>query len=185
MYRLTDIGRDIWIDRHTDGHTLGIIEQLCYLKKVYRQIHLNRQSSKLTIHRKSFIRDCQTFTEKCLIKKNHLFRSLILIYYFHYLVLRRSVQGTIENNLGPVPFRRSKDSRSQSLQTTNSLIARPDCLEVLTVDGTEMRLFGTKAFPLLILLSLRILHSSSRYNFDLYWTICAMDAGFCTGQFLF
>ncbi len=39
------------------------------------------------------------------------------------------------------------------------------CTEVLTVHGNELRLFGVKAFPLILLLMLCIWHSSSRYNF--------------------
>ncbi len=38
------------------------------------------------------------------------------------------------------------------------------CLEVLTVHGNELHLYGVKVFPLLLLCMLRIWHSSGRYN---------------------
>ena len=52
-----------------------------------------------------------------------------------------------DNNLGPDRFAGLKalDLDYYNLQTTNPLIARP-CLEILTFYGTELRLFGTKAF---------------------------------------
>ena len=40
------------------------------------------------------------------------------------------------------------------------------CLGVLTVHGTELRIFGVKAFPLLVLLMSCIWHCSSRYYFS-------------------
>ena len=61
-------------------------------------------------------------------------------------------QGTVDINIGPDRLAGPKALDPQSLQSTNNpLIAQPLCLEVLTVHGTKMRLFGAKALPLLIL----------------------------------
>ena len=67
------------------------------------------------------------------------------------MIIRLKLRGrVIDNNLGRDRFNRFKSLRSQLLQTTNPVIARL-CLEVLTVHGTELRLVGAKAFPLLII----------------------------------
>ncbi len=83
----------------------------------------------------------------------------------NYSIYTRLIpQGTVDNNLGP--------DRSEGPNALDPNFCRQPtlwlhdlCLKVLTVHGTELRLFGAKAFPLLILLMLRIWQSSSRYNF--------------------
>ncbi len=42
---------------------------------------------------------------------------------FAMYLIRSIPQGTVDNNLGTRPLRRSKGSRSQALETTNPLIA--------------------------------------------------------------
>ena len=91
---------------------------------------------------------------------------IIFMTWLIYLRLNTSAQGTVVNNQGPDRFIMSKSSRFQSLQTTNPLIARPlsespNC----AMHGNELRLFGAKAFLLLILIMSRIWLSSSRHNF--------------------
>ncbi len=63
--------------------------------------------------------------------------------------------------LRPIPFLDPKPLHS---------INQPfDWLNVLTVNGNELRLFLAKTLPILILLMSRIWHSSSRYNFLRLW----------------
>ena len=75
-----------------------------------------------------------------------------------YTFVRVIPQGTVDNNLGPKAL-----DPNYSRQPT--LWLHDLCLEVLTVNVNELRLFGAKAFTLLILLMFCIWHSSSRYNF--------------------
>ncbi len=82
-------------------------------------------------------------------------------------IIRLIPQGTVNNNPGPDHLAGPKALDPNSCrQPTLWLHGR--CLEVLTVHGTELRLFWTNTFPLLILLVLHIGHSSSRYNFNVF-----------------
>ena len=74
-------------------------------------------------------------------------------------------QGTIDNNLGPDRLVGPK-ALDPNYCRQPTLWLHDLCLEVLTVHGTDLRMFGAKAFLLLIILILRIWHSSSRYNFE-------------------
>ncbi len=64
-------------------------------------------------------------------------------------------KGTVENNLGPdrSAGQKTLDPNYYRYQT---VCLHDLCLEVLTVHGTDLRLFEAKAFPLLILLKPRI-----------------------------
>ncbi len=73
-------------------------------------------------------------------------------------------QGTVVNNLGPNRLADPKALDPHHYRQPTLWL--PDlCLGVLTMHGTELRLFGAKTFPLLILLMSHIWHSSRRYNF--------------------
>ncbi len=71
--------------------------------------------------------------------------------------IRLIPQGTVDNNLGPDRLSGPKtlDPNYFRLPT---LWLHELCLKVLTVHGTELRLFGAKALPLLILLMSRNRH---------------------------
>ena len=49
-------------------------------------------------------------------------KSLSSINILKYIIIRLLPQGTVDNNLAPGPFSRSKGSRSHLLQITNPLI---------------------------------------------------------------
>ncbi len=87
----------------------------------------------------------------------------IIIFRLAYTI-RLIPQGTVDNNLGPDHFPGPKALDPNNCRQP-TLWLHDLCLEVLTVHGIELRLFGAKAFPLLILLMSRIWQSSSRYNF--------------------
>ncbi len=66
-------------------------------------------------------------------------------------LIRLIPQGTVDNNLGPDRLEGPK-ALDPNYCRRPTLLLHDLCLEVLTVHGTELRLFGAKAFPLLILL---------------------------------
>ena len=55
-------------------------------------------------------------------------------------------QGTVDNNLGPDRLAGPKDLDPNCCRQP-TLYLHNLCLEVLTVHGTELRLFGAKVFP--------------------------------------
>ncbi len=70
-------------------------------------------------------------------------------------IIRVIPQGTVDNNLGPdrLAGRRALDPNYCRQPT---LWLHDLYLEVLTVHGTELHLFGVKTFPLLVPLISRI-----------------------------
>ncbi len=71
-----------------------------------------------------------------------------------YIPLRYTIipQWTVDNNLGPDRLASPK-ALDPNYCRQPILWLHDLCLEVLTVHATELRLFGAKAFPLLILIS--------------------------------
>ena len=81
------------------------------------------------------------------------------------ITLRVIPQGAIDNNLGPDRLAGPK-ALDPNYYRKPTLWLHDLCLEVLTVHGNDLHMFGAKAYlPLLILSMSRIWHSSSRYNF--------------------
>ncbi len=66
-------------------------------------------------------------------------------------IIRLIPQGKIDNNLGPDRLSGPKALDPNYFRQPTHLL-HDLCLEVLTVHGLELRLFVTKAFPLLILI---------------------------------
>ncbi len=80
------------------------------------------------------------------------------------LLIRIILQGTVDINLGTDCLAGPK-ALDPNYCKQPTVLLQDLCLEVLTVHGTELRLFGAKTIPLLIPLMSHISHSSSRYNF--------------------
>ena len=99
------------------------------------------------------------YTQNSVMKYNISISYLVL-----YHIIRLIPQGTVDNNLGPDRLAGPK-ALDPNYCRQPTLWLHDLCLKVLTVHGTELRLFWVKAFPLLILFMSRIWHSSSRYNF--------------------
>ena len=72
-----------------------------------------------------------------------------------YILIRITPQWTVDNNLGPDHLAGPKAIYPNYCRQP-TLLLHDLCLEVLTVHGTEVRLFGAKALPLRILLMSRI-----------------------------
>ncbi len=81
--------------------------------------------------------------------------------------IRLILQGTVDINLGPDRLAGTK-ALDPNYCRQPTLWLHDLCLEVLTVHCSELRLFGAKAFPLLILSISRIWHSTGRYNFKFF-----------------
>ena len=73
------------------------------------------------------------------------------------ILIRLIPQGTVDNNLGPDRLE-GPNALDPNYCRQQTLWLHDLCLEVLTVHGTEFRLFGANAFPLLILLISIVLH---------------------------
>ena len=80
-------------------------------------------------------------------KKKKMFITMI----FKVFIIRLIPQGTLDNNIGTDRLAGSK-ALDPNYCRQQTLCLYDTCLEVLNVHGTELRLFGAKAFPLLILL---------------------------------
>ncbi len=79
-------------------------------------------------------------------------------------IIRLIPQGRVDNNLRPDRLAGPKALDPNNIRQS-TLWLHDLCLEVVAVHDIELRLFGAKAFHLIILLMSRIWHSSSRYNF--------------------
>ena len=84
-----------------------------------------------------------------------------------FFVMRLIPQGTVDNNLGPDRLAGPKALEPNYCRQL-TLWLHDLCLEVLTVQGTDFRLFGAKAFPLLILFMMHIWHSSIGTTFNVF-----------------
>ncbi len=74
-------------------------------------------------------------------------------------------QGTVDNNLVLERLAGPK-ALDPNYCKQPTLWLYDLCLEVLYVHGNELRLYGAKAFSLILLLIPRLLHSSSIYVFS-------------------